>query len=298
VDSLRASLVARVPALAGVLPEGTPPTTLRLAPQFDDALSWDLIALGAEWLVPGLRGLARNRVRLLEVNPTFVGALMVGANTEIARELVWRGYPVDERATFFHRFWEYADDAERRDVGDIALDWARRGSLAANVGIETVPMTAIVVRGDLVRRYPTAHWFLQAFDDAGEPVDGDVVEPSFLARLDAQTAALGFDRSSDEVRAGYFVGVEEQPAAPRFGLDAERPGDFGRRPRGSWDTASWGHVVSSQEELDALTYARASGQRLEGVRLEGATWGRNAAHQARATWQRPVRMLIRPELLI
>jgi hypothetical protein len=57
--------------------------------------------------------------------------------------------------------------------------------------------------------------------------------------------------------------------------------------------------VTSEAELDGLTYARADNERLTGLgELEGVTWGRNAAHLARACWQRPFRMYIHADLLI
>ena len=305
VGALRSDVIARVPALAELLGRRKLPTTVPLGPTFEDPLAWDLIALGAEWLIPGVSNFGANRIRLVDVNPTFVGALIVGANNEIARELAWRGYPVDPRATFFQRFWQYVDPT-RVDIDDIATTWAADAPIADNVAIDPGSLTAIVVRGDLVRRYPTAHWFLQQAAPAGHgllaPVEGTMAEVAFLAALDAKTAVFGFDVPVDVVRGddgghGYFVGIEEQPAGPRFGLDVEEAADFKGKP-GSWDECSWGHLVADQKQLDALTHATATGSRLDGLSLEGATWGRNAAHQARATWQRPFRMLIHAERLI
>jgi hypothetical protein len=169
-------------------------------------------------------------------------------------------------------------------------------------------MTAIVVRGDLIRRYPTAHWFLQEAmrDDEGEwrPVVDSHVEVTFLGLLDAQTAVYGFDLPPKTVRGnraqgrpGYFVTIEEQAGAPRFGLDTEKPRHFINTPT-AWDQLSWGHLVASQQDLDALPHARATGVRIDGLQLDGATWGKNAAHLARATWQRPFRMSIHADLLI
>jgi hypothetical protein len=307
VAAARASVVARVAALGPLIPAWSLPTSVPIGPVFPDPLCPDLVALGAQWLVPGVERLGSNRIRLVEVDATVVGAVLVGANLEMARELLWRGYPVDVRATFFRRFWEYVDQ-ERDDIADIATAWARSSSVADNVAIGASPLTAFVVRSDLVRRYPAAHWFLQqaAPDADGQlgPVDGTVLEIAFFANLDARTAVLGFDIAPETARGddgghGYFVGVEEQPAGPRFGLDLAKPADFTGTPR-SWDAASWGHLVSSQAELDALTHARSDKVRLSGVTLgtPGVTWGRNSAHQARATWQRPFRMLIHASRLI
>ena len=33
---------------------------------------------------------------------------MAGLNHEMARELLWRGYPTDQRGTVFRRFWDRA----------------------------------------------------------------------------------------------------------------------------------------------------------------------------------------------
>jgi hypothetical protein len=304
VRAIRASVVNRIPALGPLVPVGSLPTVVPIGPVFSDALSPDLIALGGEWLIPGVATLKRNRVRLVEVNAAFVASFLVGANHELARELLWRDYPVDVRATFFHRFWQYLD-SERADTGDIATTWQRARGLADNLAPAAQELTAVVVRGDLVRRYPTAHWFLQQAvqgADGHEPVEGTIVEVSFLATLDAQTTVFGFDLSPSVVRGdgggdGYFIGVEEQPAGPRFGLDTAKPRDYTDTPK-TWDKLSWGHLVASEEELNVLTHVTTSGVRVAGLEREGATWGANSAHQARATWQRPFRMLIHAERLI
>jgi len=304
--AVRASTIARMPALGSALAPGALPSSLSLAPTFDDGLYWDLLGLGAEWIVPGIGRLEANRVRLLSVNERFIGAFLVGANTEIVRELRWRDYPIDLRATCFHRFFDYVADPGRDDIGELSM-WDTERSILDNMPGGDETMTAIVVRGDVVRRYPSAHWFMQpARLGAGgwEPVEGAVVEVSFLGSLDAQTAVYGFDIDPEKARGdrgngkpGYFVGVEERVGAPRFGLDDAKKADFTGRPT-SWDTASWGHLVASQQELDALTHARATGSRLDRVARDDTTWGRNAAHIARATWQRPFRMLIHADVLI
>jgi hypothetical protein len=304
--AVRASAIARMPALESVLAPNELPSSMSLAPTFDDALYWDLLGLGAEWIVPGINQLGANRVRLMSVNKLFIGALLIGANNEIVCELRWRDYPIDLQATCFHRFFEYVLDPERDDIEDLS-GWDDERSILNNMPGGDETMTAIVVRGDVVRRYPSAHWFMQEAklgSKGWEPVAGSVVEVSFLGSLDAQTAVYGFDIDPEDARGdrdkgnpGYFVGVEERVGAPRFGLDDAKTAHFIGSPT-SWDTASWGHLVASQAELDALTHARATGLRLDGFALDDTTWGHNAAHIARATWQRPFRMLIHADLLI
>lgn len=309
--AVQANLLARIPALQEFLVADELPTCITVTPTFTDPLYWDLLNLGADRILPGVTTLGANRVRLVAVNNSFIGSFLVGANHEMARELLWRDYPVNMRGTFFQHFWQYVAPTEgsaaaRTDI--IPLNtWKRNQSILENMDDEQETMTAIVVRGDLIRRYPTAHWFLQkAVLDAGEwvPVADSHVEVSFLGLLDAQTAVYGFDLDPKEVRGnrardipGYFVTIEEQAGAPRFGLDTEKPQHFSNTPR-SWDKLSWGHLVASQAELDVLTHARATGARIDGLQLDGTTWGKNAAHLARATWQRPFRMSIHADLLI
>lgn len=313
LDAVRTSLVARVPALGGLLPAGELPTRLSLAPRFDGALYDDLVALGASFVLPGAGALGRNRVRLVETNAEFVGAFLVGANHELARELLWRDYPVDLRGTFFHRFWSYVD-ALRTDIGELS-SWTLGDSLIENMAKAAKAMTVIVVRGDIVRRYPTAHYFLQKAQinaKTGEigPVPHDVAAASFRGALDADTLFVGFDKRPSVVigdRAGggdpgWLFAIEEQPAAPRFGLDEPtrepgKPVHYGDPPA-SWNDLSWANVADSKKTLAGLTHAPVDVDWLTDKPIEGSTWGRNAAHMARACWQRPFRMFIPADQLV
>jgi hypothetical protein len=308
VGAARSNLLQRVPALAEVVPSASLPTSMAVGPSFDQPLCWDLLRLGSSWLLPGVDRLSRNRVVLVETNAASVGSLLIGANNELARELLWRGYPVDLRATFFHRFWNYVDSA-RDDITDLR-GWTLTDSIEENMGGHAATMTVIVVRGELVRRYPTAHWYLQQArldaDGRAQALAGSVREATFFGSLERDTLFVGFDGvTPDEVRgdrtngkAGWFIAVEEQPGAPRFGLDEAGPDDFGATP-GSWSDLSWGHLVRSRRALDALTHAPAAAPRwLRGVSPDVASWGRNSAHLARITWQQPFRMFIHADQLI
>ena len=304
LTAVRASVLARIPALAGVLAPVELPTTLALAPSFEDPLYDELAALGAEFLLPGAGDLPCNRVRLVSTNATFVGALLIGANDQIVRELLWRGYPVDLRATFFKRFWSYVKP-ETTDIDDLA-GWTAGDSIEENMKSHAAEMTVFVVRGDLVRRYPTAHYFLQKATvdpKSGEiaPVDGEVEPVSFSGLLDAQTLFVGFDKKPKDVighRAnggdpGWLFAVEEQPAAPRFGLDEppEDHPDWGKPPT-LWSELSWANVVTGEKALAELTHTPVDVTWLAGKPIENTTWGRNAAHMARACWQQSFRMYI------
>ena len=320
LGAVRAGVLLRVQALEGLLPADGLPSSIPVGPVFNDSLYWDLLGLGARWVLPGIEAMKPNRVRLVETDPEFVGSFLIGANHELGRELLWRGYPVDLRATFFRRFWNYVDTGTM-DI-DPLHDWGDDKTIAENMGMDDTTMTVVVVRGDIVRRYPTAHFFLQqaayvkpderesidGTEGEVEPVEGTETEPDFLGSLGPDTVFFGFSElDSDDVRGNRPNGdpgllLRHRGAGRRAALRPRRGEAGALRPESepkTWNGASWGHLVESQEALDALTHARADNERLVALEeLHGTTWGYNAAHMARACWQRPFRMLIHADLLV
>lgn len=277
----RASLVARIPALSRLLPAGELPAALRLAPQFTDALFWDLAALDADVIVPGLDAFANNRVRLLAVNPKFVGAYLVGANHEMAREFLWREYPADLGATFFQRFFDYAD-REIVDIGPIG-DWVPASHLSANLP-NAAASTVILIRADLVRRYPDVNVFMAPQGRRGRPDYTRAVQPSFEGRLGSDVIVVGFPLAPDVVLGRgtdpeYFVVLEERVTAPRFGLDIERSGSLT-----TWDELAWTDFGVGNAHIGPGPIGE-----LGTPELDDVVWGRNAAHLAAAVHRRPFR---------
>src|SRR5262249_12769848 len=109
----RKTVTERVKARAGTLPPWLASTwfddgliePVMAAPTFPRALYADLRDLGQEYLVAGINRLPPDTVTLLQTNPVFVEAFLVGLNHEMARELLWRGFPTDQRGTCFKWFW-------------------------------------------------------------------------------------------------------------------------------------------------------------------------------------------------
>jgi len=282
----RASLVSRIPALADLLPEGELPAEFPLTPQFPDPLFWDLEKLDQDVIVPGLGDFPNNRVRLLAVNAGFVGAYLVGANHELAREFLWREYPTDLSGTFFQRFFDYADQ-QMVDIEPIA-GWVPNSSLSDNLPNASAS-TVILIRGDLVRRYPDVNVFLTP-QKSGEPDYENAVQPSFEGRLTRDVLVVGFPVDPDVVLGSpeYFVVLEERMTAPRFGLDIERRG-----PLTGWDELAWTDFASSGEHIGPGPIGS-----LGSPIFDGVEWGRNAAHLAAAVHQRPYRRLYPAGVLV
>jgi hypothetical protein len=139
----------------------------------------------------------------LETNTAFVEAYLVGLNTEMGRELLWRGYPADLGATYFDRFWD-ASASRPPDIEPIRT-WGERSLGAAGTEEDFV----LLVRSELLRRYPDAIVY------ATRP--GEDRYPIFTGGLEPDVRYFGFDIPRDDV-AGWSIVIQEHPSAPRFGI--------------------------------------------------------------------------------
>ncbi len=160
----------------------------------------------------------------------------------------------------------------------------------------------LLIRGELLRRYPDAIIYARkAVKSGARRVPGPEEKyPLFRGSLEPDVTFLGFDIDRDEARGsdvdpGWFFVLQEQPTAPRFGLD-KALGFASTIPKAAkWSDLTWGHMAADQSEFDALTHAPASGELPDtsGIPQPPAiVWGKNSAHLAYATYQQPVRISI------
>ena len=201
------------------------------APSFPTPLYSALAQTNPDAILPGAELIPANSVMLLEASRRFVTALMVGANSEIGRELAWKGFPVDRRATFFQSFWDFrGQQSANTDIAPIS-SWDGNSGLSdlvagAAAGVDLV----LVVRAELLRRYPTA--LVYAVRAVGEPGHltpstnpADIQQAGFSGAIPSDLQFFGFALSEDEVRSGpddlgWFFAFQEQPTETRFGLDS------------------------------------------------------------------------------
>jgi hypothetical protein len=74
-----------------------------------NAMYKDLADYDKNAFMPGVDDLPQDLIMLVQVNQYFIDAVMDGANVEMNRELLWRGFPTDLRGTPFQRFWDRID---------------------------------------------------------------------------------------------------------------------------------------------------------------------------------------------
>ncbi|WP_217277549.1 hypothetical protein [Corallococcus exiguus] len=240
--TVTARVKARVSGPPGWAPED-PLTPIMAAPRIDTPVARDLIALSPDLLLPGIAALPTEAVTLVPVNKRFIEAVMVGVNHEMARELLWRGYPTDQRGTCMHRFWNRSG-AATGPVDDIpAIDQTWTGELGTHL-LSDMQQVVLLIRGEVLRRYPRmliyatpAEWVhgqrRPATQPPGKlPTSATFPEryPAFGGTLAPDVTYAGFDLP-DDVRGdpdpaaaspGWFFVFQQPPTEARFGLDATK----------------------------------------------------------------------------
>ena len=267
-------------------------TTIWAYPEIDIPMYKPLSDMSSELFLPNINRIEQNSLTLLENNQKFIEAYMVGINHEMSRELLWREYPTDQRGTYFRQFWDVSgylppqpvpvDIKEKlRDIPPIHK-WPlqpvsgnpKRNELGENNqralnGDDT--QLVLVVRGELLKKYPTAVIYAQKADwgknssnvkDVNEervfveltdpeklnPPRTKLKTPLFEAKVEPDIYFFGFDLTASEAKGtpdptsisdnpGWFFVIKERPGEPRFGLDLNKADKII-----NWNNLSWEDV--------------------------------------------------------
>jgi hypothetical protein len=226
-------------------------------PVFADPMYRPLRDLSSELLIPNLNLIPNNTVTLLETNPRFIEAYMVGLNHEMGRELLWREYPTDQRGSYFRQFWD-AGEIVNRDLSRDAKEleealrdiqplhkWTRDSALGSH-GNRTLPTGSeagasrlvLAIRGGLLKRYPTAVIFAQKaawVEDPASPgrkirvllEDPTAMQPPiFKAVIEPDLHFLGFDLTVRQAKGSREPPPDGATGDPGwFFVIQERPGE-------------------------------------------------------------------------
>jgi hypothetical protein len=241
-------------------------------PKLMEPMSLRLARMDADSMMPGAQGIPNDTLLLARTNSRFVEAFMVGINHEMGRELLWRGYPTDQRGTPMRHFWDRLDDAP--DIDEIHL-WDPALPLGGQPPANGSPpgdKLVLVIRASLIRRFPNLAIYARrrkpGADGLAEPGDFNAVDaargitalpatldmiiqrPVFSGPLPPDLVYVGFDIPAgspqqvlDAVKDWCFV-LEEPMGEPRFGFDEpdsgrEHPADGAK----GWKDISWAQVL-------------------------------------------------------
>jgi hypothetical protein len=268
------------------------------SPIFLDPMWRAISDLDRAWLLPGLELVPPDTATLVRTNPSFVAAHLVGLNHEFMRELLWREYPTDLRGTAFKRFWGRSGD-QPDDVGAVHLF---AGSLVDNLLVGRADEAVLLLRSELLRRYPGSIVYLCRARQVGEELvldDDTIVVPTFRGDLPPDVSFVGFPIAPDQLRGNgdpwWFV-IAQPPSEPHFGLD--EPADDTPAVPSSANELAWSHMAADGDAQAPPPFAIGDPPALRGRAVDGLTWGSTAAVQAHLTYQHPVRVAIRARDLL
>ncbi len=274
-----------------------------VAPQFHRPMYEPLAEISKELLLPGLDHIPENTVTLLQSNPRFIEAYMVGLNHEMSREMLWREYPSHERASYFPQFWNKLGKQASDTIDHYIHTWNPESQLGQNFPLSTVPaeeQLVILIRGELLQRFPSATIFLAKTTDPIHdlPRSGDHrADPAFHGYVEPDITFFGFEISLKEVNASddWYLFIQEHPTEPRFGLEV---GNMEQSSSlNSWRNLSWLHLVENEEELEVINYLSLA--HLPPTDFDSLVkWGKNGAHMAWITFQNPFRIGIPVKTLL
>jgi hypothetical protein len=211
------------------------------APEFPAPMYEALRDLSQDLLLPGLDAVPDNTVGVLRPNPRFIEAYMVGLNHEFARELLWRDYPTDQRGTYFRQFWDTRGRTPPATGPDIPAihAWSATSPLGQNLPPGNAGQLVLLIRGELLRRYPNAVVYAvraQLAPGQTKPaLSSQERYPLFRGSLEPDVMFFGFNLTPAAARGtntptdpGWFFVIQQPPTEPRFGVDAsvQTPGAF------------------------------------------------------------------------
>jgi hypothetical protein len=280
--TIRARLFDRVKLPADILREiGNDLVEVLAYPVIDDPMYKPLTDLSPDLLLPHINLIPPNSITLLNTNQPFIEAYMMGLNHEFARELLWREYPTDQRGSTFRQFWDATESiaaatGDQQDAKESVRDikkiheWSSPSMLGTHSNRQSASTDLVlVIRGELLKRYPTAVVYAHRADwqlnggqidpslgrrlvnipnnEEDNPPREKIRTPLYEAKVDPDIYFFGFDLTAKEVKGesgepghtnpGWFFVIRERPGEPRFGLDSEKQPSIR-----VWNDLSWTDV--------------------------------------------------------
>jgi hypothetical protein len=286
---------------------------LLVAPNFSQPMYAPLRDLDERYLLPGVEGVEPNTLGLLDQNQAFIEAYMVGLNHEMARQLLWQGYPTDQRGTYFRQFWDVsayvprpADPTTLFDIPPVT-SWPLASALGSHPNRPSAAGNLVLlVRGELFKRYPNAIVYAgkaKIGPNGARVLDStDERYPLFRGTLALDMTFLGFNLTPEDARGGttnapegFFFVFQEQPSEPRFGL--EPTPDISPVPH--WADLAWTNF-GSPDFLSPGTgpTATAIANDADNPNDTQNAWGVNGAQTAYILFRPPFRVLIHADLML
>ena len=202
---------------------------------------------------------------------------MVGLNHEMARQLLWAGYPTDCMGTYFRQFWDVSnyvpqpsDPTDPAQLIEMLLDippitsWPLSEPLGQHENRTNIVANNVIllIRGELLRRYPDTIIYAAKAKLSGntriiDPIDERY--PIFGGTLLDDINFIGFNLSPQDAKGGtpaypegFFFVFQQHPTGPRFGLEP-----YDSTTVTQWSDLAWTNFVGQTRSAAAAPAAAA-----------------------------------------
>ncbi len=304
-------------------------------PEFPQPMYEPLRDISTDFLIPNIDLVPQNTLSLLITNQKFIESYMVGLNHEMARELLWREYPTDQRGSYFRQFWNVNDFVNKdtglseeelaeklKDIPEIHK-WLTPTALGTHNHRESggdVSQLVLLVRGELLKRYPNTVIYAHRADwalDSGGDIDKNqprrlaAIEteaqqqanekyPLYSAQVEPDIFFIGFDLSVEEAR-----GIDEDDPGWFFVLK-ERVGeprfglDIDAETFASWDDFNWQALGDDLSEQGYITLTSDANKFKPSDNPDNVHWDAdsNAADLGYILYQDPVLVAVHAEEML
>ena len=249
------------------------------APSFPQPMYAPLRDLSVQYVMPGADLVPADTVGLVVTNHAYIEAYMVGLSHEMARQLLFAGYPTDCMGTYFRQFWDVSgyvpqpgDPADPAALAELLKDippiisWPLAAGLGAheNRPASVPDPIVLIVRGELLRRYPDAIIYAAKakLDGQQRSIDDSAptLHPIFSGLLTPDMNFFGFNLSVADARGGtpaspegYFMVFQQHPSGPRFGLEPSADGTVTQ-----WSDLAWTNFGSAPPAVHAAPAAHSA----------------------------------------
>jgi hypothetical protein len=255
-----------------------PIRTIMAAPSFPRPMYAPLRDLSTQYILPGADQVPADSVSLLQANHAFIEAYMVGLNHEMARQLLWAGYPTDCMGTYFRQFWDVSnyvpqpgDPTDPAQMSEMLKDippintWPLAGPLGTHDNRTNIAANNVVllIRGELLRRYPDAIIYAAKAQISGnqriiDPTDERY--PIYRGTLGNDITFVGFNLSPQDAKGGtaaapqgFFFVFQQHPTGPRFGLEPSATGSVTQ-----WSDLAWTNFATGSSSGSAAVQPQPS----------------------------------------
>jgi hypothetical protein len=298
VQAVRKRVMARLELSPSVSRAGDPLGPLVASADLPQPMYVPLREISQDLILPGVEKVPQNTLGLLLTNTRFVESYMVGVNHSLTAELRWRSAPTGMRTTWSRQFWEplTSSPVAAEAVKDIPQirNWTK--ALGANAGTNGQGALVLLVRGDLLKKYPNTVIYAVLGGTNGKPALPEfnsgapavVIRPLFTGSLPPDLTFFGWPFKEEDARGrtpgyanGLFFVIEERIGEPRFGIDE---GPASAQTLDDWNDLAWGQLsVAENAYINATTPTNATAT---------PPWSDTSANIADILFQPPVRIVV------